>query len=52
MRRWILLLGIVGVLVAAGVPADEAIREVRRARSERAIETEGQEAFVRRYEAD
>lgn len=37
-------------LRAAGAGADEAIREVRRARTERAIETSLQEEFIRRFE--
>lgn len=38
------------VLMERGLPADRALREVRAARGSRAVETAGQEAFVRSWE--
>lgn len=40
------------VLVALGRPADEAIGIVRKVRSKRSVETQGQEEYVRRFERE
>lgn len=37
-------------LIHQGIPADQAMKEVRRSRSERAIETKEQEDFIEHYE--